>query len=205
MEKRVTDERKIFQSKGVPMDKGKENYLRFLKGDKEGLTEIVKDYKDGLILYINSFVGNVHTAEELAEDTFVRLFTHRPRDKGGASFKTWLYTIGRNRALDHLRKNRKRQEISQSETEYGVISADEENLEMSYIKTEEKIALHKAMENLKAEYRQILWLIYFEGFSHKEAALIMKKSANNIDVLASRARNALKSELEKEGFNYEGL
>lgn len=185
------------------MDKGKENYLRFLKGDREGLTEIIKDYKDGLIFYINSYVNNIHAAEELAEDTFVRLFTHRPRDRGGASFKTWLYTIGRNKAIDYLRKNKKHSEIS--EEEYQKISADEKNLEAAYIKEEEKLTLHKAMENLKPEYRQILWLIYFEGFSHKEAAEVMKKKVNNIDVLASRARAALKSELEKEGFNYEGL
>lgn len=185
------------------MDKGKENYLRFLKGDKEGLTDIVRDYKDGLIFYINSFVSNIHTAEELAEDTFVYLFTHRPRDKGGASFKTWLYTIGRNKAIDYIRKNRKRQEIT--EEEYGRLADDERDLESSCIKTEEKLAVHKAMEKLKAEYRQILWLIYFEGFSHKEAAIVMKKTANNIDVLVSRARAALKAELEKEGFSYEGL
>lgn len=185
------------------MDKGKENYLRFLKGDREALTEIVKDHKDGLILYINSFVSNIHTAEELTEDTFVTLFTRRPRDKGNASFKTWLYTIGRNKAIDYLRKNKKHSEVS--EEEYRKIFDDEKNLESAYIKEEEKLALHHAMANLKQEYRQILWLIYFEGFSHQEAAKVMKKTTNNIGVMASRARAALKSELEKEGFNYEGL
>lgn len=185
------------------MDNGKENYRRFKEGDKDGLTEIIRDYKDGLIFYINGFVNNIHTAEELAEDTFVYLFTHRPRDKGGASFKTWLYTIGRNKAIDCIRRNRKRQEIPQED--YGSIAAEESSLEYAYIKSEEKITLHRALKKLKEEYRQVIWLIYFEGFSHKEAALIMKKTANNIDVLASRARAALKSELEKEGFNYEGL
>lgn len=185
------------------MDNGKENYRRFRQGDKEGLTEIIRDYKDGLIFYINGFVNNIHTAEELAEDTFVYLFTHRPKDKGGASFKTWLYTIGRNKAIDCIRRNRKRREAS--DEEYVNASYEERSLEETYIKSEEKITLHRSLKKLKAEYRQVIWLIYFEGFSHKEAALIMKKTANNIDVLVSRARTALKSELEKEGFNYEGL
>ncbi len=56
------------------MDNGASSYRRFRdNGDESGLVEIIRDYKDGLILYLNSFVGNIYTAEELAEDTFVRL------------------------------------------------------------------------------------------------------------------------------------
>lgn len=95
------------------MDNGACSYRRFRDdGDESGLVEIIRDYKDGLIFYLNSFVGNIHIAEELAEDTFVFLGTKKPRDKGKGSFKTWLYTIGRNVAIDYLRRNKKRIEIS---------------------------------------------------------------------------------------------
>lgn len=49
------------------MDRGEDSYRRFLEGDDEGIAEIIRDYKDGLILYLNSYVMNIHTAEELAE------------------------------------------------------------------------------------------------------------------------------------------
>ena len=95
------------------MDNGASSYRRFRdNGDESGLVEIIRDYKDGLILYLTSIVGNVQTAEELAEDTFVLLGTKKPRDKGKGSFKTWLYTIGRNVAIDHLRKHSKHIEVS---------------------------------------------------------------------------------------------
>ena len=81
------------------MDNGASSYRRFLEGDDSGLVEIIRDYKDGLIFYLNSLVNNLHIAEELAEDTFVRLGTKKPRDKRKSSFKTWLYTIGRNLVL----------------------------------------------------------------------------------------------------------
>ncbi|MCQ2440732.1 MAG: hypothetical protein MJ076_02400 [Clostridia bacterium] len=55
------------------MDNGVSSYRRFLKGDEEGFVEIVRDYKDGLILYLNGFVKNISVAEELTEDTFVKL------------------------------------------------------------------------------------------------------------------------------------
>ena len=81
---------------------------------KNGLVEMTREYKDGLIFYLNSIVGNIHTAEELAEDTFVLLGTKKPRDKGIGSFKTWLYTIGRNIAIDSLRHKRRENELSRT-------------------------------------------------------------------------------------------
>ena len=186
------------------MDNGASSYRRFRDdGDESGLVEIIRDYKDGLILYLNSFVSNIHTAEELAEDTFVLLGIKKPKDKGNGSFKTWLYTIGRNVAIDYLRKNSKKTEISIDEL--SELESEQQSLETAYIREERKIYLHRALNKLKAEYRQILWLIYFENFSNKEAAAVMKKSVHSIETLVYRARKSLKSQLEMEGFVYEEL
>ena len=82
---------------------------------------------------------------------------------------------------------------------------DEHDLEKMYIIEERKIAVHKALRKLKAEYRQVLYLIYFEGFSNSEAASAMKKSKHQLENLVYRARMSLRSELDKEGFVYEEL
>ena len=185
------------------MDYGTENYRRYLAGDNDGLAEIIRDYKDGLILYLNCFVNNIYLAEDLTEDTFVRLGTKKPKNKEKGSFKTWLYTIGRNIAIDYLRK--KSSVPAMSLDNLPELQSDEESLEQSYIKEERKITVHRALNQLKPEYRQVLWLIYFEETSHKEAAMIMKKSVHSIDTLVYRARQSLKMHLEKEGFVYEEL
>ena len=186
------------------MDNGASSYRRFRNdGDEQGLVEIIKEYKDGLIFYLNSFVGNLSVAEELCEDTFVLLGTKKPKDKGLGSFKTWLYTIGRNIAIDYLRKQKGRKEMT-LESVFN-LSYEEQAFEDVFIKEEHKKALYSAMKKLKAEYRQVLWLIYFEDFSHKEVSAVMKKSVHSVETLAYRARTALKNELEKEGFNYEEL
>ena len=185
-------------------DSGAFNYRRFREGGVEnGLVEIIREYKDGLIFYLNSIVGNIHTAEELAEDTFVLLGTKKPRDKGIGSFKTWLYTIGRNIAIDSLRHKRRENELT--DAEYVNTAADEASLEDSYIGEERKITVHRALNSLKPEYRQVLWLMYFEDLSAKEAACVMKKSVHSIETLAYRARKSLKLILETEGFIYEEL
>ena len=199
---RVISERQKLSEMRLSMDNGASSYRRFRNtGDESALIEIIRDYKDGLILYLSSIVGNIRTAEELAEDTFVLLGTKKPKDKGSSSFKTWLYTIGRNLAIDHIRKQKRRREIPLDEAVY--ISDPE--LEQSFINEERKIILHNALNKLKPDYRQVLWLIYFEEMSNKEAAAVMKKSVHNIETLVSRARRSLRKQLEMEGFDYEDL
>ena len=153
------------------MDKGSRYYQQFLNGDNAGLEHIIIEYKDGLILYLNTLVGDVLVAEELTEDTFVRLFTKRPKDKQTGSFKTWLYTIGRNLAISHLRKAKRQTAVTVDTLEY-LSDGSGEPLPI-YLKEEQKQAVHRAMEKLKPQYRQILWLIYFENLNFKEAAAIM--------------------------------
>lgn len=185
------------------MDNGESSYRRFLDGDDEGLTLIIKDYKDGLILYLNNYVNNIYIAEDLMEETFFKIAVKKPKFSGKSSFKTWLYTIGRNVAIDYSRHHSRFSMSSIDDMENYL--KEETNLENLYIKNEQEIAVHKALSILKSEYRQVLWLIYFEDFSNCEAAQVMNKSKRQIENLAFRAKQTLKSILDKEGFEYEKL
>ena len=182
------------------MDNGASSYRRFLAGDDEGLYMIICEYRTGLMLYLNSFVQNIRTAEELTEDTFAELAIHCPEFSEKSSFKTWLYAIGRNITTKYLRKH-KQHIIVPLDSQENL--ADETDLESSYIKDEQKRMVHRALHELKSEYRQVLYLSYFEGFSNAEAALIMKKSKRQIETLLYSAKKALRSHLERSGFDYE--
>ena len=183
------------------MDNGASSYRRFLDGDDNGIVEIVNDYKDGLILYLNKYVSNIHIAEDLAEDTFFKIMVKKPRYTKKFTFQAWLYAIGRNLAIDYIRKQTKNGKTSVDDLEMLVL--EEETLEQSYIRDEEKIIVHRVLGQLKPEYKQVLWLIYFEGFSNEQAAQIMKKSKHQTETLVYRAKRALKRELGKENFSYE--
>ena len=185
------------------MDNGASSYRRFLDGDDKGLSEIVRDYRDGLILYLNGIVNNISTAEELMEETFFKIITKKPKFNAKYSFKTWLYTIGRNVAIDYLRHNAKQSDTAFDDLENYI--RDEYDLEKLYIIEERKIPVHRALRKLNTEYRQVLWLLYFDGLSNVEAAIVMKKSSRQMKNLVYRAKSALKSELDKEGFVYEEL
>ena len=63
-------------------------------------------------MFLNTIVNDIHILEEAADETFLKLYTDRPAFKSGYSFKTWLYTIGKNTALNYLKKLRKHKIVS---------------------------------------------------------------------------------------------
>ncbi|MBR0485559.1 MAG: RNA polymerase sigma factor [Oscillospiraceae bacterium] len=182
------------------MDNGASSYRRFLSGDDSGMVELIRDYKDGLLLYLNSFTNNLSLAEDCVQDTFIKLAIKKPKFREKSTFKTWLYAIGRNVTLDTLRKLRHHASLDEiSEL------ADMQDLEQDYLIEEQKIAVHRAIRNLKQDYQQVIYLVYFENFTNDETAKVMHKTKKQIENLLYNARKALKSELEKEGVCYENL
>ena len=181
------------------MDRSKEIYQRFLDGDEDALCELLDEYKDGLTFYINSIVGNLTVAEEVMLDTFTKLTVKQPRFNGDSEFKTWLYAIGRNLAIDTVKKSRKDVPLDDI---IGMID-EAEALEDFYLRDEKKSELRRAVSRLKSEHSQALRLVYFDGFTNTEAARIMKKTRHQFDSLIYRAKNALKNELERMGIRYD--
>lgn len=177
-----------------------DRYHRFIEGNDNELVEIIDAYYEGLSLYLNSIVNNICEAEEIMQDTFVKLATKKPKFNGKCEFKTWLYTIARNCALDYIRHRSRFSDKSIDECFY---LSDEADIEKQYLLEEQKIELHKTMKKLKPEYFQVLYLMYFEDFNTENISKIMHKSKRQIGDLIYRAKKSLKSILEKAGFQYE--
>ena len=173
------------------MINGADIYIRFLNGDKEAFVELIREYKSGLLLFI-------HLSEEAADETFLKLYVDKPKYKSEYSFKTWLYTIGRNTALNYLKKNRFH---SDSPIEDYFYISDNIDIEAEYLRSEQKMIVNNAMKALKKEYAQVLYLKYFEDLRSEDIAQIMDKSKRQISDLLYRAKQALKAELETRDNN----
>ena len=92
----------------MQMDRGADSYRRYRKGDWDGLREISEDYYCGLVAFLSQNYVNSQDAEDIAEETLLVLAERQPEyEEGIASFKTWLYRIARNLAVDYLRKKEK--------------------------------------------------------------------------------------------------
>lgn len=180
----------------------KERYKRFINGDVKGFEELVLEYKNVLIYFLNRYVQDLNIAEDIAQDAFVDVYVYKERYNGKTSFKTYLFTIGRNKAVDYIRKNKHMQYTVDIE-EQTEISSDENELIDYVIQNENKGLIAHALERMKEEYAKVLILIDFNDFSYKEAANILGKTTSQVKVLVHRARKSLRKILEEEGFTYE--
>ena len=176
------------------MDNGASSYLRFLNGDNDAFVELVREYNDKLVLFLNAVVDDIYISEEAADETFLKLYTDKPKYKSGYAFKKWLFTIGKNIAINYLKKNKRHRNVPLDDFFYF---SDDTDIEKEYIQGEENIRLHRAIKALNSDYSQVLYLIYFEDMSNEEAAKIMGKSKKQVYNLIFRAKNALKEELER--------
>ena len=178
------------------MFNGMECYNRFLSGDTHAFDELMDLYHDGLILFINKLVGNYSVAEELAADCFVEILVHKKRFLGKCDFRTYLYSIGRHKAIDFIRKDARKKTVTPEEIPD---IEDEAHLEEDFIADETKRALHRAIARLGKEYQAAVYLIFFEELSYEEAARVLGKTKKQIDNLIYRAKGALKKILTEGG------
>lgn len=165
--------------------------------DRNQIEELVELYRESLIYFIARYVGDLYTAEDLAEDVFVELLLHPDRYRGDSSMKTYLFSIGRNKAIDFIRKH-SRVSVQDNETMAGYGEAEYYDLESHVVADEEKRELARAMETIKEEYRYALHLVYFEDMSYDEAGEVMGKTRKQIENLVYRGKQALRLVLANE-------
>lgn len=177
-----------------------ELYRSYLAGDDSALCGIVEEHNSKMTMFIYSYVKNIQDAEDIAAETFLTLIIKKPHFKEDSSFKTWLYQIARNKALDFLRSQNRHpsEDISEHED-----LSDSETPEEEFLMTEREKMLHNAMDKLPKEYNEVLQLMYFSGLNTEQIASVMKVNNKKVINLTYRAKQALKKQLEQEGFVYE--
>ena len=179
------------------MDKSAENYIRFKNGIDGAFDEIMNELFHSLVFFINRYVRDVHTAEDIAIDTFADLVVNPDRYNFKVTLKTYLFMLGRSRALDYVRRHRKKAYTSLSEL--SELSSDEEMLEEIVLADDRKRAVSGAVMKLTHDMRDAVHLVYFEDMSYTEAAKVMKKTRKQVDNLLYRAKKELREILGEEG------
>lgn len=183
------------------MKRGEDSYRRFLDGEERAFDEVLREYFDGLLFFINGYLHDLHAAEDIAIDVFLQLIVHPTRYHFKVSLKTYLYMMGRSRALNEL-KRRARHATMPLDEAVGVHAEDEETLLQEVLADERARAVHAAMSRLDERFRSVLHLIYFDGMSYEEAGRVMKLSRKQVDNLLLRAKAALRAELGGEGSDW---
>ena len=182
----------------VGSQQDRKDFGRFAAGDLEGFESLVLRYKDSLIYFLNRYVKNLDTAEELAQDVFVDVFLYPERFRQDKNFKTWIFSIGHHKAVDLIRREGR---IVYEESQENI--RWQASVETQYMKKEQMSCFFQAFHSLKPQYQSALYLTAMEDFSYKEAAEALEKTEGAFKLLLYRARRALQKEMEKEGWSYE--
>jgi RNA polymerase sigma-70 factor (ECF subfamily) len=171
-------------------------------GDKNSLSEIVNTYSPNIYSLSLKFMRNKHDAEDVLQETFLKMLNSISKFEGRSTLYSWLYRIATNTALEKLRKKYPEQfEIELDTVDYHEHSGkksfelpyfDEKDLQNSDL----KIELNSAIKKLNAKLRIVFILRDIEGNSVKETAKILNLSEANVKVRLMRARMFLKENLE---------
>ena len=174
-------------------------YQQYLRGETNAADLLVEKYADMLIFYINGYIKDVHEAEDLMIEAFSQIFAKERPITGEGSFKAYLYKTARNLALRHSKKHR---HIFLWIDDLDFELPDKTLAETKVFRNERDRQLYAALDKLKPEYREAVYLIYLEEMSYRNAAAVMSKSEHQIKNLVYRGKQSLKAILEQEGFEY---
>ncbi len=179
------------------MDNGASSYRRFLDGDESAFDEIMKELFDKLVFFIDRYVKDVQVAEDIAIDVFSDLIVNKNKYNFKVELKTYLFMLGRSRALNYLKRKKIINYVELNEAENA--SSEYCEIERIVLEDERKRVVNNALNLLSDDMRVAVHLIYFEELSYEEAAKVMKKNKKQIDNLLYRAKKELFVILGKDG------
>ncbi len=164
----------------------------FQQGNERAFYELVNRYRDRLFNFVFRFVGQEELAEDIVQDTFVKLYTSADMYREIARFSTWIYTIAANLAKTELRKRRRRritslQDMGLDDKEYEIPSdLDDPGRETDSRFTKKDI--QKAMYKLPEQFRTVIILRDIQELSYEEISKIVEVPEGTVKSRINRGR-----------------
>tara|TARA_B100000470_G_scaffold152819_1_gene119128 strand:+ start:3538 stop:4107 length:570 start_codon:yes stop_codon:yes gene_type:complete len=173
---------------------------RFQNGDEQAYIELVNRYRDRLMSFVYRFVNDEVVAEDIVQDTLVKLYTHKDYYRNIAKFSTWLYTIAGNLAKTELRKKKRRKvtnlsEMGRDDWEYDIPSDVDTAKTVHGQFVGEQI--HKAIQSLPDHFREVIILRDIQELSYEEVSNIVEVPLGTVKSRINRARLQLQEMLKE--------
>lgn len=174
---------------------------RAQSGDEKALADLLQRYRAPIHAFVYRLVGNASTAEEVAQEAFVRAFLHlgQFRFRRGARFSTWLFQLARHAALDERRRQQRRPTTGWDElNREPVAPTDDASAHLARRELGEAIA--QAVADLPEEQRTALVLTEYHGQSAAEVAAVLHCTVRGAEARLFRARQAVRETLTRQGW-----
>lgn len=168
-------------------------------GDETAFPELIRRHQGMLFGYLMRMTGDRGTAEDLFQETFLRVYSKAGTYRSGGLFKGWLYAIATRIAIDHQRHRQRRPQLEAfpgSEPEEGI---DRQDPATETLRREQCAAVQAAVDTLPPKQRATLVLAYYQGYSYPEVAKILGCSLGTVKTQMSRALKTLSTRLPEGG------
>lgn len=178
--------------------------LQFKAGDQKAFQELFDKYKNRVINYCFRFCGHQAVAEELAQETFLKVYKAAKRYRPEARFSTWLFKIAANVCLNEVRKPVYRNRIEsldgimENKIDVSVstkVSAGPDTPDNLLISQEQQMVVRRAINRLPEKQRAALLLRVEGEFSYGEIGQQIDRNENHVKTLIHRGRKSLKKAL----------
>ncbi|MCA9732837.1 MAG: sigma-70 family RNA polymerase sigma factor [Deferribacteres bacterium] len=183
----------------LPSDE--ELIARFQQGDVYAFDLIVKRYKQQLLNFVFRFLNNRELAEDVVQETFLRVYRKRHAYKQVAKFSTWIYTIAGNLSRTELRRRKRRKlfslsDIGMEEKDFEIAS-DEFNPEKHTNTVMHEKIIQREIDKLSSKFREVILLRDVQGLAYEEIAEIINVPLGTVKSRVNRARLRLQEMLKK--------
>ena len=164
---------------------------------EENLEKLLDIYADRLIGFINSFVKDINSSEDIMMEVFLQLLKSKPVFEDEKKLKAWLFFFFFNKAFNFLKKNKSLVKLDEG------ILVDTIELEKKLYSDNISKILKESMERLKPKYKQVLYLSYFEEMSNQEISLALQMDERQVRNIKHRAKQKLNEILKEKNLFYE--
>jgi RNA polymerase sigma-70 factor (ECF subfamily) len=171
-----------------------------LDGNEDAFTFLVRRYQRRLTAFLGQLVGDIELAKELCQEAFIRAWNALERFNPKYRFSTWLFRIGHNLGIDHLRR-RKLKTVALYRTdrdgdEVEIVVEDQTKDPLGHFENAElAVSLRDAIDNLRPEYRELVLLRHFGCLSYQEIADFKNMPLGTVKNKLFRAHTVLRKAL----------
>ena len=179
-------------------DKDRDLLARVAKRDSAALRALFSLYQVRLYRFLVRIVRNEAIAEELVNETFIKVWTKASTFKDQSTVSTWLFTIARNEAMSLLRK---KSEAALDEDAASQIEDESDTQEVSVAKQDKGALMRACIDKLSDAHREIVDLVYYQEKSISEVSEILDIPANTVKTRMFHARQQLSTHFKRAGID----
>lgn len=171
------------------------------RGDIPAFEELISTHQNMIYNYCYRMSGNLHDAEDLTQEVFIKVYKSLETFKGKSKFSTWIYRIAYNTCIDRHRKNKPIDDnmvFLDSEDEYINLKSKSDIPEDELLTKESQDRIQRCINSLRPEYRSVIILRDIQNYTYVEIAEMLDIPLGTVKSHINRGRAALRKSLKSQ-------